>query len=416
MERTCPYCGAPLPGEAAFCPRCTRTVNDRARPKMPRSFSYRLRRVLWIAGAVLALTLVLLGVYLPRTYEGQAELYYADGDGAYQLTLTGSNSSSEPVPERRLEAAADAEYRYPIQLYICRADSGERAGEAFLRKVDWVQVDFTDPGGGSVIAATLPAPRPDYAPEAALVSFVDFVAREDFSARMTWTLRMKNGDTLRLYQDHSVATVRTHDIYPEDVPMSTAAELQALIDRLSGELPAKDVVNLHLPAVTYDEEVVVSERALNFCGAAEGDRRTTFTAPLRLESTSDTQISYIENIDFRGSGNGIALSAAARARAVGCAFTGWKTGFLAYGTAWCNVIGCTLEDNQTGFHCKSTGGSVSHTMYDNNIFRNNGAAVVLENVPADIALNFQGSVFEGNGTDIDNRCGHPVDISGAIFR
>ena len=80
-----------------------------------------------------------------------------------------------------------------------------------------------------------------------------------------------------------------------------------------------------------------------------------------------------------------------------------------------NVIDCQFRDNEVGFHFNSTGTSVSHSMYNDNLFRNNGTAVLLENVPTDIALDFRDSVFSGNGTDIDNRCGQALDISRAVF-
>ena len=37
-------------------------------------------------------------------------------------------------------------------------------------------------------------------------------------------------------------------------------------------------------------------------------------------------------------------------------------------------------------------------------------------VPTDMTLYFDGTTFSGNGADIDNRCGHSVDTSNAIFR
>ena len=45
----------------------------------------------------------------------------------------------------------------------------------------------------------------------------------------------------------------------------------------------------------------------------------------------------------------------------------------------------------------------------------NDTAVLLEDVPSDEPLNFQGCRFTDNGVDIDNRCGQPVEISQAIF-
>ena len=89
---------------------------------------------------------------------------------------------------------------------------------------------------------------------------------------------------------------------------------------------------------------------------------------------------------------------------------------LGYGTAWVNVIGCRFADNDVGFHFNSTGQSASHTLYHDNIFLNNGTGVLLENVPTDITLDFSGSEFAENGTDIENLCDQPIDVSQAIFR
>ena len=42
-------------------------------------------------------------------------------------------------------------------------------------------------------------------------------------------------------------------------------------------------------------------------------------------------------------------------------------------------------------------------------------AVLMENVPTDIPLDFAGTVFSGNDTDVDNQCDHPIDLSNAIL-
>ena len=41
--------------------------------------------------------------------------------------------------------------------------------------------------------------------------------------------------------------------------------------------------------------------------------------------------------------------------------------------------------------------------------------MLLENVPTDQAIELDGCRFTGNGTDIDNRCDHPLDVSQTIF-
>lgn len=61
------------------------------------------------------------------------------------------------------------------------------------------------------------------------------------------------------------------------------------------------------------------------------------------------------------------------------------------------------------------GPSASDSRYHDNTFTNNGTAVLLENVPTDITLDFEGTVFSGNGTDVDDRCDHPIDLSKATL-
>lgn len=116
-----------------------------------------------------------------------------------------------------------------------------------------------------------------------------------------------------------------------------------------------------------------------------------------------------------GNGTNVGLSASINTMAIDCTFTGYKTGILSYGSAWTAPIGCTFTDNEVGFHFNSTNGGVTRALFDNNVFTGNSTAVLLENVSADGTLYFDGSVFSGNGTDIDNRCGYDVDTSKAVF-
>lgn len=109
------------------------------------------------------------------------------------------------------------------------------------------------------------------------------------------------------------------------------------------------------------------------------------------------------------------MSTSAFFRATNCSFTNWETGVLAYGTCWVNVIGCRFDGNQVGFDFNSMGEYVNHSMFKDNYFSNNGTAVLLEAVPTDVTMNFQGSVFSNNQTDIDNRCDQSLDLSQVTF-
>ena len=414
-NQTCPHCGAALPGEASFCPYCAESVNRRTELTPPSPALRRTLRGLALLAVLAAAALALFLLTRPRTLDGQGEVVYTDG-GAYQLVLGWPDDRYAPIYERWNDAAVGEPYRYPVCLFVNHADSGADAGGIFLQKVESVTAELlpADPEGAGTASCTQPAPDA-YSPGAALISYVDFTARDAFSTQMVWTLTMKNGDTIRLRQDLHVTPIPVYNYYPEDAPMDTLADLQALVDELAETVEPSAKVNLFLPPVTYQGSLVMEERPVNLYGSEENGRRTTFTGTLRVASRG-SWITYLQGIDFAGDGGGVGVSASARLWVEDCAFTGWKTGVLGYGDAWVNVMGCTFTDNQVGFHFNSEGMAASDSRYVDNQFRDNGTAVRLERVPTDLTLDFSGSVFSGNGTDIDNACGHPIDITQAVLQ
>lgn len=76
---------------------------------------------------------------------------------------------------------------------------------------------------------------------------------------------------------------------------------------------------------------------------------------------------------------------------------------LAHTNAWVNIDTSIIEGNAVGFHFNAEAGLPSDAWFQDNIFRDNAAAVLLERVPNGIPLEFPGSQFEGSGQDIDNR-------------
>ena len=53
--------------------------------------------------------------------------------------------------------------------------------------------------------------------------------------------------------------------------------------------------------------------------------------------------------------------------------------------------------------------------YLNNTFTGNGTAVCIDSLPGSEVLDFAGSTFSGNDTDIDNKAEHPVDTARAVM-
>lgn len=413
LNQRCPRCGAALPEGASFCPFCTGSINRRMEMMPPSLIRLRVRRMLLLLAALAAAVLAVFLLTRPQVCDGMGEVIYTDADGTYQLTLASPENRYETLAERSFHVAEGEAYRTPCRLYIHHTNSGANAGQLFLRKVDSVTVEFQplDESLGTV-SCSAPAPH-DYDPEAALVSLLDFTAWGDFATQLVWTLHMDNGDTIRLRQELHVSLIHTYNYYPEDVPMETLADLQALVDELAETAEPYDKINLFLPPVTYEGSLVIEERPINLYGSEENGRHTTFTGTLRVAS-QDSWITYIQNIDFVGNG-GVGISASAMLRVEDCTFTGWKTGVLGYGAAWVNVVGCTFIGNETGFLFNSEGDNANHSLYNDNRFVDNGTAVRLERVPTDLGLNFQGSLFSGNGTDIENLCQQPIDISQAVF-
>ena len=198
-------------------------------------------------------------------------------------------------------------------------------------------------------------------------------------------------------------------------PLISVEELQSLICELEQKTDRSDVVNLHLPAVTYDGGLVIEDRPFHLYGSTDGEQKTTFTDTVRI-MVKNSWITNFNDIDFVGDGSGVGISATSRVRVLNGTIAGWRTGVLAYGDAWVNVINCLVEENAIGLHYNSTGGNVDHSYFGDNRFISNETGIYFEHVPTDVTLNFKGTLFSGNGTDIDNRCNQPLDLSEAVFQ
>ena len=419
MEKKCPFCGAPLPNEAVFCPSCAKSINDRIHPGNPRYFP---RRFLKIALGIFLAVAVCAGVFLltrPKTYSGIGEVTYTDQDGTYQILTNVSTDRYYPMTEIFQDAGEQESYRFPLRLYINHKNTGADASGMFLQKVKSAKLHIQqDTESSSHAEFSPPQPLKESFPGTALVSYINFNKNCASPTRFIWTLSMENGDTIRLGIDLIITPIQTYHYNAENADLSDSAALQALIDRLAEETSPKDVVNITLPAVSYTEPVVLWGRSFNLTGSEEHGTRTSFPAGIQIRSQTDETdwISNFTGIDFPGDSTGVGLSAANRTWVQDCRFTNWKTAILCYGDTWVNTLDCVFEKNGTGLYYNSTGDSHSDTRFTGNQFRENDTAVLLENVPTIAEMNFDGCIFEGNGVDIDNRCGQALGISYAVFQ
>ncbi len=415
QQKICPHCGAQLPDMASFCPHCAQSVTQRREFRPPRRLP---RRVLRGALLVLVLGTLALSAYLytrPKVYDnGAAEVIYTDGDGSYQLLLNYFGDRFQPMTDYSEELEEGTTSNKPSRLFINHVDTGVNAKEAFLRKVEAITVELLR-GGDSPEPWQYTQPQAsDYDLEAASRSILTYTDRSG-DMELRWTIRMKNGDTIRLYQRMALGVVPTRHFYPEDVPMDTMDALQALVDQVNETITSNVIVYIHLPAVTYEGSLLLEQRSMNLIGSEGPDgARTTFTGTLQATAQKG-YICQFQNLRFTGDGEGVGVSASARINFSDCQFAGWRTGVLCYGSSWVNIKNSVFEDNTVGFHFNSASDNRNDHMYSGNLFRRNGTAVLLESVPGDQALYFEGTRFSLNGADIDNRCGHEVSIAAAIF-
>ncbi|WP_165450504.1 zinc ribbon domain-containing protein [Intestinimonas massiliensis (ex Afouda et al. 2020)] len=416
QQQTCPHCGAPLPEGAVFCPHCARDVHPRKDTKRPAPLRKKL-----LAGLLALLVVIAAGAgiwyanrpYVPREYDGVGEVYYETGGRTYQLLVAWPADRCAPAPDIYQYGREDDLTRWPSRFYVNDAANGADAWGEFEPLVEQVTVEVVqDENAGSTLTAESPAQDENY-PDAAGTSILEFDGLCG-EPQVVWNVQMKNGDVLRVRQNIHVTLIHTYTYDWHDYPMDTLEELQALLDRVVTEVQPMDELIFNLPPVTY-EGTLTLPNTCTLQGCTDGSGRTVFAGSVLATPEQGYWLNYLFDIDFVGNGSNVGLSASISTIAIGCTFTGYKTGILSYGSAWTAPVECTFTGNQVGFHFNSVDGGVSRALFDNNVFTGNGTAVLLENVSADGTIYFDGSVFSGNGTDIDNRCGYDVDTSKAVF-
>lgn len=422
--KACPHCGVVLPDEASFCPNCAESVVIRQTLRRFRRLPVKAAFVLFsvLAAALLAAFIWRL---LPRTCDnGTAEALYTMGKRTYQLCIAWGDTPTVPSGDRYTSAAVNFDGRYPSLLFINDADTGEDAAEEFLPQVDRITAEFAAPDSGGAmdgdlrLSCTPPARETDYVPHAASITYVDFCLWHDgdYEAQLLFTVTMKNGDVVRVRQTHHFRSVKTYTYTPENASMNTTEDLQALLEEIGRTAEPDADINIHLPPVTYEGELVLNRLAVNLTGSVDqAGRRTAFTGPVHL-TYSGGAISYFEGIDFTGSGGGTGISALSRLHLTNCRLSGWDTAVFCAEHAWVNADQCIFLDNGVGLHINNVEPNLSDSRFEGNTFQENGTALVLEQVGVDLALSFPGTLFTGNGTDIDNRCGQELDLSRTVFQ
>ena len=444
----CVNCGRELPEGAAFCPYCETVQVPKLEVEAPKPRGRRARALALAAAAaaIIAIAVLVLPTTAPAIsesappaesagqgsagQEGPAESpapesappagkipasleYSADGR-EYSLRLTFDGGKGERPSISSVEHAVPEGYRYanPSQLYVYDAE-GNNALEEFSALLESCSVRTVPRDGGYAMDCTAPKYDPSF-PYAALTSHIDYWAGCGTND-ILWTLNLKSGETLQLCQSITVREQKLVAFRPEDTPMDTLEDLQALMTYIDTEVDVDTAVQVYLPARVYEGGLnLPAMRGLSLYGSDDGETRTTFTGPFTVRS-ANKQLTEIVGVDFIGSG-GTGITAKDGLHLTGCTLSGWDVAVLALDGAWVGANGSTFEDNGVALSFNSNlSDHYSNPSYNSNRFLNNGKAIVIDNLPGDEVLRFPDSLFHGNGVDIENNAGHSVDLSGAIF-
>lgn len=403
MSKKCINCGAELSENASFCPHCETKQTEETTVKQPKIW----RRKASIAAAVAAVIAIVVAAVLlyhaPQTYEGSAELQYTDKGGSYQLLLAFDNGTLEkrqPQDEASVSLAQAAELSKPSQLAVFDPETGDDVWESFSEKIESISVSTLPlSSNGYEMVHSEPTPLKEVFPTAALVSDITF--QGDYGDNtVTWTLKMKNGDTLILHQTLYIHMLKTREYSSANADLSSIDAIHALLETIYETVDEEDIIHITLPAITYEGKLTVKDRTVSFFGTTEGDRTTTFTDTVTLDGI-DCRYSSFDNINFIGSDSGVGLYATAYVEVKNCTFENWEIATTSEGSGWVWLDQCTLENNSVGLRFNADNAYGANPDYCNNTFANNDIAVQLLVVPG-FGYTFEDNVFSGNGTDIVN--------------
>ncbi len=412
MSRQCRYCGAELPDNASFCPFCTGSQIEKEAVTIP--VPKRKKGLILAFILVLAVIAALVAFHQlrPKTYDnGSAEIIYNNGGSNWHILLRNSIIDKfhwQTPQETFSRSCPTGTYgAVPLQLYVYDEATGSSVTEEFLELMDHSSVASRPRGGADPMECGDPAPNSGFS-TAVLVS--DIVFSTDCGTNdITWTIQMKNRDTVVLHE--VVEILLSPELYYswEDTPLETTEEVQDFLEKIKTEL--KDpgtIVNITLAPTVYEGDLKLTGRTVNLTGTVSGDRSTVMKGCITIDNR-EPLFATLKEIRFEGSGTGISGT---EGFALGhCTFSGKDTGILCEDGSWPVLENCTFENCGTGWRFNSSSSTMQTAYYSSLIFQGNETGILLEKVPAADDLFFIDCVFEDNGQDIKNLAGNRISYT-----
>ena len=346
-------------------------------------------------------------------YTAACQTYYTGADGREYHLFTAMTpapqGSTEPVGyhSELIPANDGASVDCPATVIAEDAVTQDYAAEDFAALLDSWDVSVTAPEGVSRVKLW---DAEEETPESPALLYRRLRADPTCTHNeVVWTLRMKSGDVLHLTMTVEFEEQQALRITPEDAPLETAQELQALLDRLAEEYDADTSITVELPDVTYDAPVSVG------CAVTLKGSGTAFAAPVTVTPLSDTERCHayvrFSEVSFEGDGSGTGVTARAPTYLENCRVTGWDVGALAVNGGWVYLHGGYIGGNGVGARYDSAY-SNSYTYTIRHIdFLNNTTALELLCLPPNSYAALDDCRFRGNDVDVANPGSYRIEVN-----
>lgn len=347
----------------------------------------------------------------PDPYLAACQTYYTAGDGREYHVFTAMTPNlydpTTPVGYCCRLIPDGGSNDFPATVMVEDAVTQDYAAEDFAALLDSWDVSVTAPEGVSRVKLW---DAEEETPESPALLYRRLRADPTCTHNeVVWTLRMKSGDVLHLTMTVEFEEQQALRITPEDAPLDTAQELQALLDQLAQEYDADTSITVELPDVTYDAPVSVG------CAVTLKGSGTAFAAPVTVTPLSDTERCHayvrFSEVSFEGDGGGTGVTARAPTYLENCRVTGWDVGALAVNGGWVYLHGGYIGGNGVGARYDSAY-SNSYTYTIRHIdFLNNTTALELLCLPPNSYAALDDCRFRGNGTDVYNPGGYRIEVN-----
>lgn len=344
-------------------------------------------------------------------YTAACQTYYTGADGREYHVFTAETPNlydpTTPVGYCCRLIPDGSGNDFPATVMVEDAVTQDYAAEDFAALLDSWDVSVTAPEGVSRVKLW---DAEEETPESPALLYRRLRADPTCTHNeVVWTLRMKSGDVLHLTMTVEFEEQQALRITPEDAPLETAQELQALLDRLAEEYNADTSITVELPDVTYDAPVSVG------CAVTLKGSGTAFAAPVTVTPLSDTERCHayvrFSEVSFEGDGGGTGVTARAPTYLENCRVTGWDVGALAVNGGWVYLHGGYIGGNGVGARYDSAY-SNSYTYTIRRIdFLNNTTALELLCLPPNSYAALDDCRFRGNGTDVYNPGGYRIEVN-----